>query len=470
MRDDSSTLDIDWTYDAGGRLIGEGHNASDNTKDFITTYAMGLTGNRIAKTQTGFDAGAWSYTYNDRDQLQTDVRTGASPHSHAYTYDASGSQTLKTGDGPDQTFTWDLRNRMASAVVHGVTSTYSYDNDDVRVGSNVSGTVTKFVNDPQNFTGYNKAIEERNASGQLSRSYVFGHSIIAQADSTNGTLTLIKDGRGATRALANTAGVQERYNFDAFQNPVGFDAATAKTTWLSSDGRNDSETGYTYQLARYSNRKTGRWVSTDPMIFGPGEITDANLSLFVSHNPVFGIDPSGQVGLAEFASQNAVRLTLGTLLLSGVIFLGFKLNGIINLGRAKSASIPVQASEAQSAIDYLRAHAGNHRRVKNLIQAWKSNELSIFAMPTDKYKSTGEGTTTQGTNDIYIGQNIIDAKDTAALALVIFGEYQHSRIGGGAFDTPETQKELEDVRRMFPRKDRTPLVDQIHHGGQPNRP
>jgi hypothetical protein len=88
----------------------------------------------------------------------------------------------------------------------------------------------------------------------------------------------------------------------------------------------------------------------------------------------------------------------------------------------------------------------------------------VRKLPKNSY---AEGVTRPNDTTIYIGEDAL--KDgVAATALEIFGEFQHSGPGGGRFDGPDVQKELEEVRRMFPKKDRTLFVDAIHHGGQIN--
>ena len=54
----------------------------------------------------------------------------------------------------------DVRNKLASATLNGVTSTYIYDDDGDRVSETTSGTTTNYLIDTKNPTGYDQPLEE----------------------------------------------------------------------------------------------------------------------------------------------------------------------------------------------------------------------------------------------------------------------------------------------------------------------
>lgn len=177
-------------------------------------------------------------------------------------------------------------------------------------------------------------------------------------------------------------------------------------------------------------------------------------------------------GIVGVLSANWGRLLVGGTILAALTYVAFKLKVVLQIGAAKRDAVPLgNPAMEKAAIAYLVKHAGpTVKRVGDLNQAYKNNELTIKILPQKLMEGIGEGTTTQGTNDIYIGQNIVESHDRAAFALALFGEFQHSKVGGGALDNPEIQKELEAVRRTFPQKDRTRRVNSIVHGGQENHP
>lgn len=160
-----------------------------------------------------------------------------------------------------------------------------------------TSVVTEFLIDPQNHTGYAKAIEEI-VDGTTARTYVMGHEIISQTDDAGGVRFFLHDGHGSTRALLDAAAaVVERYAYDAFGETLGGAGLTlakdAATTWLfAGDGQFDPSNGLVNHIARW--RQGHRFLSTDPF---DGSIQDP-LSLhkyvYANGDTVNGIDPSGE--------------------------------------------------------------------------------------------------------------------------------------------------------------------------------
>ena len=102
----------------------------------------------------------------------------------------------------------DQRERMTSVTVNGVVTNYRYDADNNRTQKQTGSVTTRYTIDPQNPTGYAKAIEERNAAGAPTKSYVLGLDIIAEQDGASAAVEyLMQDARGFTRILANQTGV-----------------------------------------------------------------------------------------------------------------------------------------------------------------------------------------------------------------------------------------------------------------------
>src|SRR6185312_12394294 len=162
-----------------------------------------------------------------------------------------------------------------------------------------------YLNDPNNPTGYTKAVEESSSlGGAPTRAYLLGLSVEAQSDSTNGVLYLLHDGHGSTRALyTSSVTLSERYDYDAFGDLLPSTggqsvAGSAKTKWLfAGDGLYDAETGWNYNLARW--RDGFRFTSMDSSMFGAGDLNNANLDVYVGADPVNLLDPSGRVSTGE---------------------------------------------------------------------------------------------------------------------------------------------------------------------------
>jgi YD repeat-containing protein len=203
----------DWSYDADGRMTEEQlvilNDGTGGTTDadghapaaYDDVFKFDLANNRVEEDTTGGadGAGVITYTYDSDDQLLTENRTGSNAFAITYGhttsgvffkgYDAWGNQIEqhRTGTDPeDDIYTWNLQGNMTSAAVttNGTTSTtdYTYDSNGVRTrettNAGTSAATTFYLNDPNNPTGYTKAVEEKQgataATATVSRSYVLG--------------------------------------------------------------------------------------------------------------------------------------------------------------------------------------------------------------------------------------------------------------------------------------------------------
>ncbi len=332
---------VDWTYDGDGRLVEENMSQPNGSYPapgvYDNIFAFDLNGNRIEEDINGGDGQTGGatvlYTYNSDDQLLTETRTGTGAYEIVYGhddggtfvkgYDANGSlvEEHKTVDTTttDSTYAWDLRNRMVSATIDGSTTSYTYSTDGIRTSETSSGNTTYYVNDPANPTGYTKAIEEKSSpTGSAVRSYVLGMKVEAQSDTTNGTLYLLSDGHGSTRALADSSGVvQEHDDYDAWGNRL--ESGTSKTRWLQPDGSYDESTGLTNQLGRLFDRRTGRAISFDSFEADPASPADLNKYVLDQSNPLCYIDINGhEATLAEVGTVAGESATLMSIVLPSV--------------------------------------------------------------------------------------------------------------------------------------------------------
>jgi YD repeat-containing protein len=354
----ASQMTTAWTYDADDRLSGEaltvqvGAGQVGVPSPYTDTFVYDLANNRTQEDINGGDATAGGmsirYVYGVDDQLQTETEKAyatATPttqvYQTSYTYDYAGNlwTEVRTGtNAASDTYGYDLRDRMTKATVNGAETDYGYDTAGVRVSEGgPTGTQTYYLNDPANPTGYTKAIEEKTgtspSSATVSRSYVFGLKVEAQSDATNGTLYLLTDGHGSTRALVNASGVTvETYAYDAYGTllvgthtnvqtgvTTTVTAAAAASPWLfGGDGLYDPASGFTDHLDRWTN---GFWFTTRD--FGPsgsGSATDPitlHQYLYANAEPIGISDPSGHEGLEEELATAGIGSSLGATLLAG---------------------------------------------------------------------------------------------------------------------------------------------------------
>ncbi|MGE0598407.1 MAG: hypothetical protein AB7J35_01105 [Dehalococcoidia bacterium] len=102
-----------------------------------TTYDFDAFGNR---TEMDVSGDATTYAYDDADRITT--VTPPSPASAiSYTWDDNGNLTDRGSDS----FDWDYEDRMVSATVNSVTTTFAYRGDGLRDSRTVGMATTTFT-------------------------------------------------------------------------------------------------------------------------------------------------------------------------------------------------------------------------------------------------------------------------------------------------------------------------------------
>lgn len=276
------------------------------------------------------------YSYDDTEQTVETVYSGtpsalgALQSSQQYQYDLQGRMTGVT----ITTYT----NGSASQIEQ---LTYGYDDNGNRVfaldqvDANANGTwdtqtLTEYLNDSNNFTGYTQVLCETQSdptTGQLQAvtEYNIGLTQISQTTTpylgglpgTRTTLYFGYDGHGSVRLLTNTAaalatvaGVRQLFNYDAYGNAIGFTIEAAATTLLYSGQQTDAATGLQYLRARYYNPTSGTFISFDPNSGDSPDPLSYNKYLYAQGNPVNDVDPTGR-GADTFTYLLAMSLAGG---------------------------------------------------------------------------------------------------------------------------------------------------------------
>ena len=208
-------------------------------------------------------------------------------------YDGKGNLWRKGG----QTFYYDYRNRLTSALEGGVTTRFTYDALGRRIEKTTGPDTIKYYYDGNN------VIEERDGSDQIRKQFVYGNLIdepLIIVNFDGGTQTdyyVHTNGIGSVTAITNQNGdLFERVSYDTFGMPTFTNAANQPLS-ASSIGndilfqgrRYDKETNLYYYRARYYDPIMGRFLQTDPM----GYKDSMNLYQALNMNPVNLLDPFG---------------------------------------------------------------------------------------------------------------------------------------------------------------------------------
>ena len=236
-----------------------------------TSYAFDAFGNRTSMTVAG---NTTTYAYDDNDRI-----TSVTPPSPAsvinYTWDDNGDLTARGSDS----FSWDYEDRMVSATVNSVTTSFAYRGDGLRDSRTVGGNTTSFTWDIAR--GLPVVLDDGNQ-------YVYGAALAAQKQGGSWYYYLA-DGLGSTMAVVNASGaVQDSYTYDVYGTPT-------KTGSLANEfdfgGQQTDETGLQYLRARYMDPATGTFLSRDPMAGDPGWI--GSPMTYGKSSPTQLTDPSG---------------------------------------------------------------------------------------------------------------------------------------------------------------------------------
>ena len=299
LNSDGTTYDtrtLTWQYDGLDRLTQETSVDSTNSAlNYTDNYTYDLNSNRIGETEdqgnTGSTTDTITSTYNADDELTkaVDANTGTT----VYGYDSNGSQTgiTHTPNGtttPDSTTTneYDLQGQLAGSQVTTssgtATTTYFYDDSGNRIeevtvaAGSTTPVTTYYLVDTNNPTGYSQPIEQSSTPGTPQITYIWGAQLISETYATGATIPgvgtasspttyyLLQDAHGSTRLVADANGnIVARYNYDDFGDALGFNAATALTTYLYSSMPYDAASGNYYDHARFYDAGTGGFTQAD---------------------------------------------------------------------------------------------------------------------------------------------------------------------------------------------------------------
>ena len=209
-------------------------------------------------------------------------------------YDTNGNLSAKGS----RLFAYDYRNRLVRSSKGDDAVTFTYDIFGRQTSrTDISGTQNFF------YAGDQK-IEERNASGQVTKQYVWGNSIdeLLRLDIYNGSSStpyyVHTDNIGSTTAITDSSGnLVERVTYDVYGLPTFTDAlgqtlkkSTIRNTTLFQGREYDYDLGLYNYRARYFDPTMGRFLQTDPL----GYQDSMNLYQGMGMNPVNFVDPRGK--------------------------------------------------------------------------------------------------------------------------------------------------------------------------------
>ena len=281
-------------------------------------------------------------TFNNNDQLTSETGTvnNVSSWSTSFQYDPNGSLTnvTRTGSSAEtDAYVYDLQHRLSSATISrteqgqsvAITASYLYDDSGYRAQGTVTinngtPTVTNYLTDTMNPTGYSQVLEEHiGNSSTPSMSYIVGLAIVGQTNASTATSYLMPDAQGSTRQLTDSSGnITARFSFDAWgvylYAPIGV---------LSAPATKILYTGQLFDVVllmenlrfRYLQPTIGRFTGPDSFAGYTSVPLTLNRYLYCLDNPLNRIDPSGHWSLTEIMVVLAIGLTISAIHLAPIL-------------------------------------------------------------------------------------------------------------------------------------------------------
>jgi RHS repeat-associated protein len=256
-------------------------------------YKLDAVGNRLQRISSLDGVSTSTDTFNENDWLNTDP---------ADTYDDNGNTTT-LGD------VYDFENRLVGASRGGNDIFIQYDGDGNRVSKTVNGVKTWYLVDGLNHTGYAQVMEEcivTNSQVVVLVAYAYGLDLISQTFPPLSTLNPQPstfyygyDGHGSVRYLTDDqGGVTDTYDYDAFGVPVQVTGTTPNCYFYAGE-QLDHDLGMYFLRARYLNQEKGRFWTMDTWEGDRQEPLSLHKYLYANADPVNGVDPSGNMTLAD---------------------------------------------------------------------------------------------------------------------------------------------------------------------------
>ncbi len=154
----------------------------------------------------------------------------------------------------------------------------------------------------------------------LSKTFTLGHDVLAQHDSTDGTLTFLYDGHGSTRALVDAAAtIAQAFAYNAYGQPPHQRQPHRRQRRLHEPAlqrRVDRRPRCPIPPRRWYNPSTGRFNRLDPFAGNASDPQSLHKYLYVHANPVMNVDPLGEMSAVEQVAVVTVSAFVTTFITS----------------------------------------------------------------------------------------------------------------------------------------------------------
>lgn len=274
----------DMTYDALDRLTGV---TAGSAQGGNAVFAYDVLDN-ITRLDQGTRTVRHQYDANNR---LGSVKNAAGSTLYTYGHDNRGNQISRTSVGVNDSYTFDVANRLTASVIGGAASSYRYDGLGRRFQQIEAGVESNFQ-----YSQAGQQLYSQDGTNRTNHIFLAG-SLVAkrQIPVTGGAATTRfqhTDALGSPVAeTGETATILSRERMTAYGEP-------ADGTWTSGPGftghQMDAGSKLVYMQQRYYDPTIGRLLSADPMASDMQSGWNFNRYNYAANNPFRFTDPDGR--------------------------------------------------------------------------------------------------------------------------------------------------------------------------------
>ena len=220
--------------------------------------------------------------------------------------------TGRTIGGVVYTLTHDAENRL-TAMAGGVTASYTYDADGMRVKETAGGATTVYIGNYFEWTGSTATMKSYYDAGAV--------RVAMRTGTSTGTVNYLLGDHLSSQALTLTsAGARLNTNTELRYYPWGggrYVAGATPTSYNFTGQRQDSGSGLLFYNARWYDPAVGRFLAADTIVPDPQNPQNLNRYSYCGSNPLRFVDPSGHAGVDFWGGGGGVGMGLVVALMQG---------------------------------------------------------------------------------------------------------------------------------------------------------